>query len=291
LNPIDKLFWVLARRFWSEWKESLMLVLSDTVVRWHRAGFRLYWTMLCRVRKKVGRGRRISKEIRDLIFQMVAENPGWGASRIHVELLMLGYDVSETTISRCMWRAPRRPEPAQRWLAFLRNHRDTIACAAQKFIGPYSVETKMQSRGLSEILVRQEPAVVVGLQPVLEVNLVQIRRHRFGSQVFVLSANEGNIHSGKDRNQRLKNAVWVDRAESIPRLHPTQPGGKHQQPMSIAAHQLQPLDENSALHRERVNKVRQVLPLHHASVFHTGNRVVAQFQGLFLHPGEPALKT
>jgi hypothetical protein len=67
------------------------------------------------------------KEVRDLIFQMVAENPSWGAPRIHGELLMLGCEVSERTISRWMKRAPRAPDPAKRWLAFLRNHREAIA--------------------------------------------------------------------------------------------------------------------------------------------------------------------
>src|SRR5436853_1417411 len=71
--------------------------------------------------------KRISTEVRDLIFRMVAENPTWGAPRIHGELLMLGFDVSERTISRWMKRAPRDPEPAKRWLAFLRNHREAIA--------------------------------------------------------------------------------------------------------------------------------------------------------------------
>jgi putative transposase len=74
----------------------------------------------------IGR-KRISKEVRDLIFRMVTENPTWGAPRVHGELLMLGFDVSERTISRWMKRAPRNPEPAKRWLAFLRNHRETIA--------------------------------------------------------------------------------------------------------------------------------------------------------------------
>jgi putative transposase len=83
--------------------------------------------MLCKVRKRVGGGRRISKEIRELIFQMVAENPTWGAPHIHGELLMLRFEVSETSTSRWMKRAPRRPEPAKRWLAFLRNHREAIA--------------------------------------------------------------------------------------------------------------------------------------------------------------------
>jgi putative transposase len=127
LGPLDKLFWVLALRFWSQWKESLILVLPHTVVRWHQAGFKLYWAMLCKVRKRVGGGRRISKEICELIFQMVAENPSWGAPRIHGELLMLGLDVSERTMSRWMKRAPKDPEPAKRWLAFLRNHREAIA--------------------------------------------------------------------------------------------------------------------------------------------------------------------
>jgi hypothetical protein len=58
---------------------------------------------------------------------MVAENPTWGAPRIHGELLMLGFEGSERTNSRCMRRAPKDPEPAKRWFAFLRNHREAIA--------------------------------------------------------------------------------------------------------------------------------------------------------------------
>jgi putative transposase len=126
LHPIDKLFWVLARRFWTDWRTSLLVVTPETVVRWHRAGFRLYWSLLSKVKKQVGR-KRLSKEIRDLIFRMVAENPTWGALRIHGELLMLGFDVSERSISRWMKRAPRDPDLARRWLAFVRNHRDAIA--------------------------------------------------------------------------------------------------------------------------------------------------------------------
>jgi len=64
LGPLDKLFWVLARRFWSGWKEMLVLVQPETVARWHRAGFKAYWAFLCKVRKPVGGGRRISQDIR-----------------------------------------------------------------------------------------------------------------------------------------------------------------------------------------------------------------------------------
>lgn len=125
LGTFERLFWVVARRVWSGWKQSL-IIAPETVVRWHRAGFCLYWKLVSRARRQVGR-RPTSKEVRDLIFRMVAENPTWGAPRIHGELLMLGFNVSERTISRWMKRAPKGPDPAQRWLAFLRNHREAIA--------------------------------------------------------------------------------------------------------------------------------------------------------------------
>jgi len=85
----------------------------------------MYWSMLSKSRKQAGR-RRISRELRDLIFGMAAENPTWGAPRIHGERLMLGFEVAERSISRCMKRAPRDPELAQRWLAFLHHHREAI---------------------------------------------------------------------------------------------------------------------------------------------------------------------
>jgi hypothetical protein len=90
----DKLFWVILRRLWPGRKRALILVQPETVVRWHRAGFKLYWTWLSRHRTRVGR-RCVSRELRDLIFRMVAENPTWGAPRIHGEMKMLGFDISE----------------------------------------------------------------------------------------------------------------------------------------------------------------------------------------------------
>ena len=126
LHAVDKLFWVVVRRFWPEWKRSLTVVTPETVVRWHRAGFRMYWRLISRVRRSMGR-KPTPKEVRELIFRMVRENPTWGAPRVHGELLMLGFDLSERTISRWMRRAPRDPEPAKRWLTFLRNHREAIA--------------------------------------------------------------------------------------------------------------------------------------------------------------------
>jgi putative transposase len=106
--------------------EHSLLITPETVVRWHRTGFRIYWRLISRVRRQVGR-KRTPKEVRELIFRMVVENPTWGAPRIHGELSMLGFELSERTISRWMKRAPRDPDRAKRWLAFLRNHREAIA--------------------------------------------------------------------------------------------------------------------------------------------------------------------
>jgi len=117
LNALDKLFWLAAQRIWSGWKNSPIAVTPETVVGWHRAGFRFYWKVISRVRKSVGRT-GVSKQVRDLILRMAAENPTWGAPRIYRELLLLGFDVSERTISRWMRKAPRDPEPGRRWLAF-----------------------------------------------------------------------------------------------------------------------------------------------------------------------------
>lgn len=126
LSLFAKFFWIVARTIWPAWEQALILVSPVTVVRWHRAGFALYWRAISRARRVLGR-KRISREVRDLIFRMVAENPTWGAPRIHGELLMLGFDVAERTVSRWMRKAPRNPEPAKRWLTFLKNHREAIA--------------------------------------------------------------------------------------------------------------------------------------------------------------------
>jgi putative transposase len=122
----DRLFWVMLRRLWCGWKRTLILVQPETVVRWHRAGFRVNWTWLSRHRIRAGR-KCVSKEFRELIFRMTAENSTWGAPRIHGELKMLGFDISERTVLRWMRKPPRRPEPAERWAAFLNNHREAIA--------------------------------------------------------------------------------------------------------------------------------------------------------------------
>src|SRR6516225_1009635 len=99
LSPLDRLFWVLARRFWSAWKQALLLVTPETVVRWHRAGFRLYWTLISRVRPQVGR-KTVIQGGQESDLSDGRREPDLGAPRIQGELLMLGFAVSERTISR-----------------------------------------------------------------------------------------------------------------------------------------------------------------------------------------------
>jgi putative transposase len=126
LAVTEGLFWVILRRFWSRWRETLILVQPETVVQWHRAGFKPYWTWLSRHPIRAGR-KGVSVELRELIFRMVADNPTWGSPRIHGELKMLGFDISERTVLRGMRKAPRNSDPAKRWAAFLSKRREAIA--------------------------------------------------------------------------------------------------------------------------------------------------------------------
>jgi hypothetical protein len=117
LSALHKVFWIALRWLWSGWERPLILVTPRTVIGWHRTGFRLYWTWVSRARRAGGR-RRVSKEVRALIVRMAAENPTWGAPRIHGELLKLCFNLSETSVSRWLRRIPRTPDIAKRRLAF-----------------------------------------------------------------------------------------------------------------------------------------------------------------------------
>jgi transposase InsO family protein len=117
LTQADRAFWVALCRLWPDWHNALILVKPETVIGWHRKGFKLYWTSESRNR---GGRPRVDAEIRTLIRRIASENPTWGAPRIHGELLMLGFEVGEATVSRYMPR--RRTPPSQSWRTFLRNH-------------------------------------------------------------------------------------------------------------------------------------------------------------------------
>jgi putative transposase len=120
LTNVDRGLWVLLSRRWAGWSDALIVVKPATVIKWHRAGFRRYWTW--RSRPKGGRP-ALDPEVRALIKRMATANM-WGAPRIHGELLKLGIHVSEATVSKYMPR--RRKPPSQTWRSFLENHVGTL---------------------------------------------------------------------------------------------------------------------------------------------------------------------
>lgn len=119
----DRVFWVLLLRLWEHWRRPLRLVRPQTVIAWHRRIWRFWWWR--KSRPGYGGRPRLNWELIELIKRISRENPTWGAPRIHGELLKLGYDVSEATVSRYMLK--RRGRPTQNWKTFLRNHTSEIA--------------------------------------------------------------------------------------------------------------------------------------------------------------------
>jgi putative transposase len=118
LRPSDRLFWVLLARLWHGWAEVVAIVQPETVIRWQRTGFRLFWTWKSR---RPGLGRpAVAPDVRALIRTMARANPLWGAPRIHGELRKLGLEISQATVSKYLVR--RRTPPSQTWRTFLANH-------------------------------------------------------------------------------------------------------------------------------------------------------------------------
>jgi hypothetical protein len=116
LTRADRLFWLFLSKHWANWRDSLHIVQPATVIRWHRQGFRYYWRWKSRRRGRPS----IEGELRILIREMSRANPLWGAPRIHGELLKLGIEVSQATVSKYMVR--HRKPPSQSWKTFLENH-------------------------------------------------------------------------------------------------------------------------------------------------------------------------
>ena len=131
ITPLDRVFWIALFRFWPRWKRVLVIVKPDTVIRWHRKGFKLYWRWI----SMRGPGRPpLDAEVQELIRRFAMEN-GWGARKIHGELGKLGFEVSLATVSKYMPKQPRDKGKQQRWMTFLRNHRDGIT-AMDFFVVP-----------------------------------------------------------------------------------------------------------------------------------------------------------
>ena len=130
LTIADRWFFVQLYRWFPSILDALTIIRPETLLRWHRAGFRQYWRW--KSRRRAGRP-QIQEELRTLIQQMNAENPLWGAPRIHGELLKLGFEVSQSTVAKYMVK--RRRPPSQGWRTFLCNHLPDVA-AMDFFIVP-----------------------------------------------------------------------------------------------------------------------------------------------------------
>lgn len=124
LSRADRFLWVWLAQFWNGWRSALVIVQPETVIAWHRQGFRVYWSW--KSRHPLGRP-TVSREVTNLIRKMSLANPRWGAPRIHGELLKLGFDLSQATVAKYMVRH-RRP-PSQTWRTFLKNHMQSLVSA------------------------------------------------------------------------------------------------------------------------------------------------------------------
>jgi putative transposase len=125
LTVADRLLWAWLSGAWADWRSALVIVKPETVIAWHRKGFRLFWTW--KVRHGTTGRPSVSREVRDLIRTMSRENPLWGTPRIHGELLKLGITIGETSVSKYMIR--QRKPPSQTWRTFLDNHLQQLVSA------------------------------------------------------------------------------------------------------------------------------------------------------------------
>jgi len=130
LTNNDRWFLIQLYRWFPSILQVLTIIRPETVVRWHRAGFRHYWRWKSR---SLGGRPQIEADLRVLIRRMSIENPLWGAPRIHGELLKLGFEVAQSSVAKYMVR--RRGPPSQGWRTFLRNHAPNIA-AMDLFVVP-----------------------------------------------------------------------------------------------------------------------------------------------------------
>lgn len=176
LGGLDRVIFVWIHRLIPSIARSVTIIHPETIVRWHRAGFRAYWRW--RSRPRWGRP-KAPLELRRLIREMSLDNPLWGAPRIHGELLKLGFDVGQTTVAKYM--ATRRRPPSQSWKTFLRNHAEGIA-ALDLFAVPtvelrllfalvvvtvdrrLLVTVNVTSRPTAEWIARQSPKRFLGIR-------------------------------------------------------------------------------------------------------------------------------
>ena len=215
-RQIDRLFWILLSRWWPRWREGLVMVQPETILRWRRNGWSAIWRHRSRGRWRGGRP-RVSSEIRDLIRQMARENFLWGAPRIHGELLMLGFRVSQATVSRYLPAAGSRP--TQSWRTFLRNQASAFReYSEQRTEGTARLNRESSWARLIRLAAARNASVKVGLGCDLALPPTAPNAPRIGLRPTL--CERGGIHSAhrlatvstcvqKMRSNRFTTAIKV----------------------------------------------------------------------------------
>jgi putative transposase len=204
LKTRDRFFWLVVRSLYPDWKRHLILVRPETVVRWHRRGWRLYWRW--RSGHHLGRP-RLSPEIRELIATMASENPLWGTERIRGELLKLGIVVNSRSIRRYRRGRQSRP-PSQSWRTFLANHAQAI-WAADLFVVSHG------SRQLVHFEVTAHPTAAWVWRQLIEATPWDRKpRYLIHDHDRVWGANLG-LHASALAIKSLRTPIQAPRANSI----------------------------------------------------------------------------
>ena len=209
LTVSDRLIFVWLYRLMPSLLATAVIVQPGTIIRWHRAGFRLYWRWKSRA---LGGGPKVPIELRNLIRRISLENWLWGAPRIHGELLKLGYEVSQSTVAKYMTK--RRPGSSQTWKTFLRNHAAGIA--AMDFLVVPTIVFRLlfvlvilrhERRRLMSLCVTNHPTAEWGAQQITE----------------AFPWSEGPDHLIRDRDAAYGRAVIRRLAAMGIRDHPIAP--------------------------------------------------------------------
>jgi hypothetical protein len=258
-RPADRLLWVVLSRLWVDWRRGLMIVQPATVLRWRRRGLRSIWTSDSRGRWRGGRP-RVNREIRDLIVRMSRENFLWGAPRIHGELLKLGFDVSQATVSRYM---PRRSgNPSQGWRSFLRNQAAGVVIINFGEMDGLSNQLRSLVSGWIERFVRHATEMWDGLLAPLATLLPGSSRSAKRSR---RSIADTCIPINPRRSARLRGAHWMmtDR-RPLPYRSRASPRRelRHTRPWARPSSRPSRLRRRSRLTEVSTNLMGPRLPLH-----------------------------
>jgi transposase InsO family protein len=210
LTPADRLLFAWLCRLFPSLRNAITIVQPDTVLRWHRSGFRLYW----RWKSQSRRGRpEVPIEVRNLIRRMNEENPLWGAPRIHGELLKLGIAVAQSTVAKYM--AKRRPGGSgQTWKTFLRNHAAGIG--AMDFVVVPTINFRLL---FVLVILRHQQRRLISLSVTDHPTAEWIARQI--TEAFPW--DEAPTHLVRDRDARYGHAVKHRLAAMGTRDHPTAP--------------------------------------------------------------------